>query len=222
MWTILGHPAATVALPYWPVGETPVAANSSPTAPLCDAARQIQLSLFDYQENLNYIDSYKLRDESGDGLWAVTFPAEDSVFAATEDLMGEWRDEGIDIDGILAAESDFTTYASAILAKAYSGMITSIHDEWISSVPEDFDLYQNFPNPFNESTTIQFTLPRSEKVLLKIYSLLGKELVTLIDETKERGLHTIDLNMGDFPSGIYLLMLSTGEYVKTRKLILQR
>jgi hypothetical protein len=78
MWALLGQPAASVAVPYWPVGYTPAAANGSNTAPLCDKSLQIKARLFDYSENSKYIDSYKLRDGHGGGIWAITFPAEDS------------------------------------------------------------------------------------------------------------------------------------------------
>ena len=222
MWTILGHPAATVALPYWPVGETPVASNSSPSAPLCDKAIQIQSLLFDYEENLNYIDSYKLRDESGNGLWAMTFPTEDSVFTATDALMNHWRTDGIDIDEMLTVESSFTTYASSILEIAYHGLITSIPEDIVSSSPDVLELYQNFPNPFNQSTTIQFKLPQTETMVLKIFNLLGEELVTLIDERKGQGRHTVEWDAGDLPSGIYLVRFVAGEFMETRKMILER
>ena len=68
MWTILGQPASSVALPYWPIVSTPPEADGEFTAPLCNIARQIRSTLFDFASDDEYINSYKLRDGKGAGL----------------------------------------------------------------------------------------------------------------------------------------------------------
>ena len=87
-------------------------------------------------------------------------------------------------------------------------------------IPTSFSLAQNFPNPFNPTTTIEFSLPKSEDVTLKIYNLLGEEVKTLINEYKETGNHTVQFNANNLASGIYLYRLQAGSFVETKKMIL--
>ena len=122
MWTILGQPATTIAIPYWPVGKTPVEADGEVTAPLCDAALKIKSLLFDYKER--YIDTFKLRDNKGDGLWKILFPAEDRIFAETEAKLAKWRKSGPDAEEMLATESKFAKDALATLEDAYKKLQT--------------------------------------------------------------------------------------------------
>ncbi len=85
-----------------------------------------------------------------------------------------------------------------------------------------FSLEQNFPNPFNPTTTISFSLPNTEKVVLKVYDLLGNEIVTLLDGIKEAGVYNIrfdgaELNLS---SGVYIYKLQAGVNVASKKLSL--
>lgn len=89
-------------------------------------------------------------------------------------------------------------------------------------LPTTFVLEQNYPNPFNSSTTIFFKLPKSNFVTLKLYNLMGKEIETLIREHKEAGNYQVVWNAKDLPSGMYLYRLEAGDYVETKKTILQR
>ena len=97
MWTILGQPATTIAVPYWPVGKTPTVSYRSPISSLCDLAIKLREELFEViyvsliQSNCDFIDTYKLKYENGLGLWSKTFPAEDSIFIAAENLLDKWR-----------------------------------------------------------------------------------------------------------------------------------
>jgi flagellar hook assembly protein FlgD len=91
-----------------------------------------------------------------------------------------------------------------------------------------FALAQNYPNPFNPATTIRYALPKAERVTLKIYDLLGKEVMTLIDrEQKAAGDHVIfwDGRNQDgrlVASGIYLYQLHAGNFTLTKKMALTR
>jgi photosystem II stability/assembly factor-like uncharacterized protein len=92
-------------------------------------------------------------------------------------------------------------------------------------VPQIFNLAQNFPNPFNPTTTIQYTLPHRAKVLLKIYDVLGNEIRTLIDETQSSGIKSVvwdsrDDNGKSVSSGIYFYQLKSGSNVQTKRMIL--
>lgn len=230
MWTILGQPASGIAVPYWPVGKAPKEADGPSTAPLCDIANQIRTLLFDYPDNSSYIDSYKLRDGVGGGLWTMTFPAEDSIFAVTETRLEQWRAGAISISEMLATEAELASYAFTTLQNAYSGMTTAVafHDD--QDVLTNFRLEQNYPNPFNVATTIQFYLPEPCQVTLKIYNASGQQVENLASHMYSIGNHSITWDASHRASGIYIYSLvakSTRENQKTifldaRKLILTR
>gem|GEM_PF-5709799 len=90
------------------------------------------------------------------------------------------------------------------------------------NIPGKFHLEQNFPNPFNSSTRIRFSIPKSDFVVLTIYNLLGEEIETLIEEQLQASEHEIEFSAKDLASGIYLYRLESGNFIETRKMILQR
>jgi flagellar hook assembly protein FlgD len=95
------------------------------------------------------------------------------------------------------------------------------------SAPEQFGLSQNFPNPGNPTTSIQFSLPESGHVMLKITNLMGQEVKTLVDENRQAGSYSVvwdgkDSNGVEMPSGIYIYTLHVGDKVFTRKLTLMK
>ncbi|HLF20332.1 MAG TPA: T9SS type A sorting domain-containing protein, partial [Bacteroidota bacterium] len=73
--------------------------------------------------------------------------------------------------------------------------------------PESFELFQNFPNPFNPATTISYQLSAYSKILLRIYDLLGREVATLVDEEKAAGYHREWFDASRFSSGMYVYQL---------------
>ncbi len=91
-----------------------------------------------------------------------------------------------------------------------------------NSIPTEFQLYQNFPNPFNPSTTIRYDLPKKDHVKLSIYNVLGEEVQTLINEEIPAGAHHFTFDMKNLPSGIYFYTIKTGYFNKTRKMALIR
>ena len=91
-----------------------------------------------------------------------------------------------------------------------------------SEISDNFILKQNYPNPFNESTIIQYQLPNDLHITVKIYDLLGRELVTLVDQKQNVGLHTVRWNANELASGVYICKIDTGEFSETKKLVLLR
>lgn len=98
-------------------------------------------------------------------------------------------------------------------------LVTNIYSD-DSKIPTHFSLYQNFPNPFNPVTTIRFEVPYAQKVELKLYDMLGREVKELYKEIAPAGLVAIDFNAGDLPSGVYIYRLKTENFIASRKLIL--
>ncbi len=88
------------------------------------------------------------------------------------------------------------------------------------SSPTAFALFQNYPNPFNPTTTIRYALPRSAKVVLAVYDVLGRKAMELVNETKGAGFYEVSLNASRLSSGTYFYRLQAGEYVETRKMAL--
>ncbi len=103
-----------------------------------------------------------------------------------------------------------------------SELATEVASRDQNAIPRAFALSQNFPNPFNPSTTIEFALPKSSFVTLKIFDLLGNEVATLVAEKLPAGKHQRVWEAKGLASGVYLYRLEAGEFVQTRKLILLR
>ena len=106
--------------------------------------------------------------------------------------------------------NDSTSIAESLAKKNYTDY----------SLPADYTLMQNFPNPFNPNTTITFFLPEAQHTTLKIYNVLGKEVMTAVNENLAEGYHSVDVNMSNEPSGVYLYSLSAGSFRDTKKLML--
>ena len=81
-------------------------------------------------------------------------------------------------------------------------------------------LNQNFPNPFNPSTTIQFNVPERSFVNLTVYNIIGQKVAVLADGEKEAGFYSLEFNALGLPSGIYIYRLQSSDFVQTRKMIL--
>lgn len=89
-----------------------------------------------------------------------------------------------------------------------------------TSLAADFSLKQNFPNPFNPSTKINFSIPSASNVTLKIYDEVGREVETLVNQNLNSGVYTVDWNAINHASGIYYYSISAGEFLQTKKMLL--
>ncbi|MDI6780394.1 MAG: T9SS type A sorting domain-containing protein [Bacteroidota bacterium] len=87
-------------------------------------------------------------------------------------------------------------------------MLNDIVEEF--PIAHTFRLEQNYPNPFNPATQIQYNLPLTSFVTLKVYDVMGRELVTLVSERQNPGLYSVKLDVGSFAAGIYFYRLSAG------------
>lgn len=83
-----------------------------------------------------------------------------------------------------------------------------------------FSLSQNYPNPFNPTTSIKFSIQKSGFVTLKVYDVFGKEVITLVNELKRAGEHSIDFNAVNLSSGVYFYKIEAGEFVDVKKMLL--
>ncbi len=91
-----------------------------------------------------------------------------------------------------------------------------------AQLPGAFDLSQNYPNPFNPTTNITFTLKQKEAVKLAVYDALGKQVASLLDETRNAGEYTVTFDAKGLTSGVYYYKLSTGASSLTKKMLLMK
>jgi len=108
----------------------------------------------------------------------------------------------------------------------YVPIITSIENN-NKHLTDKFILYQNYPNPFNPTTTIKYTVPfiqtshaTSQRVQLKIYDILGKEVATLVNKNQSSGEYTLTFNASKLNSGVYFYTLKAGSFFSTKKMLL--
>ncbi len=99
---------------------------------------------------------------------------------------------------------------------------TGVEDNLFAQIPKKYDLYQNFPNPFNPTTKIKFALPKADHVKIVVYNILGKKVATLLDAEKPAGYHIITFDGSRLASGIYFYQLQTKNFSKVKKFILLR
>jgi len=82
-----------------------------------------------------------------------------------------------------------------------------------------FKLFDNYPNPFNSTTTIKYNIPQSGIVTLKIFDINGKLVKTLVNGYQQKGQYVINFNASELSSGIYFYQLSTNQFTQTKKMI---
>lgn len=99
----------------------------------------------------------------------------------------------------------------------YTGVETKM-----TSKPADFKLSQNYPNPFNPTTAINYSLNKKSHVELKVYNVLGSEVATLVNETKNAGSYKISFDATNLSSGVYFYQLKAGDQTITRKMMLMK
>lgn len=121
--------------------------------------------------------------------------------------------------GLFAALPDGTVLAlppvGALIAAREVGAV-----EAASQLPQTFELSQNFPNPFNPSTTIEFALPAEADVRLEVFNVLGQEVRELVKEKLPAGKHSVSFDASRLPSGVYFYKIQAGNDVATRRMTL--
>ncbi|MFA7289883.1 MAG: CotH kinase family protein [Melioribacteraceae bacterium] len=145
-----------------------------------------------------------LEDETGSVIDDVTFP----VLAAGESY-GRVPD-GNEAFKILTVQS----------RGASNGTETSVDSD--SYLPITYSLYQNFPNPFNPSTEITFSVPESGNYTLTVFNILGQKVATLLNDYISLGIHSYKFNAFNLPSGTYFYNLRGNNFNQTKKMLLMK
>lgn len=90
------------------------------------------------------------------------------------------------------------------------------------NLPDEFSLSQNYPNPFNPATTIRFAVKQSGHTSLKVFDVIGREIMTVVNGEHAPGNYSVEFNASHLSSGIYFYQLRSGEFTSTKKMLLQK
>ena len=116
--------------------------------------------------------------------------------------------------GLMMLEPEF------VPGKVRITLSTGIDDDIATGLPKTFALNQNYPYPFNPSTVISFSVPRSSEVKIEVFNLLGQKVTTLADGTLPAGNHQVIWDASGNPSGVYFYRVRWAGGSETRKMVL--
>ncbi len=119
----------------------------------------------------------------------------------------------------VVTDANSSTYTATL---EVSGGVALPKDKNTTEATKEYktELLANYPNPFNPSTKISYSLKTEGRVSLKIYNTLGEEVIKLVDEIKPAGIYEAEFNASELPSGIYIYRMQSGEYVSSKKMLL--
>jgi hypothetical protein len=123
------------------------------------------------------------------------------------------------ISSISVSFAGDVNYSSQNATGKFTYTLTGIEKNPIA-IPTKFDLSQNYPNPFNPTTTINYQLPQDGFVTIKVFDILGKEVVTLVHENKQAGYYSSNFDANKLTSGIYFYTIRINNYIESKKMML--
>jgi hypothetical protein len=102
----------------------------------------------------------------------------------------------------------------------YGGELLSPAAEEEASRIREYELCQNYPNPFNPVTTLEFAVPIRSRVTIRLYDVTGREVMELVDEHLDPGVHRAVMDAAGLSSGVYFYRMTAGAFVESKKLVL--
>ncbi|MEO8400103.1 MAG: T9SS type A sorting domain-containing protein [Ignavibacteriaceae bacterium] len=129
----------------------------------------------------------------------------------------------VDILQFLNDKDEDQELAGADTSMNHPVMITpvvGIKEKNLNKIPTEYNLSQNFPNPFNPSTTINYSIVKGSDVNITLYNSAGKEVEVLVDSYKNAGIYSINYSNKNLSSGIYYYRIKTNNFTQTRKMVL--
>jgi len=163
-------------------------------------------------------------------LWQTTTETNNSGFEVQR-KQTEWESIGfVNGQGTTTKENSYSFVDDNLTAGKYQYRLKQIdfdgsfeYSEIVNvqvQAPSDYTLFQNFPNPFNPSTTIKYSIPAGGVVKLTVLNAIGEEIETLVNEYKSEGAHEVTFNAKNIPSGIYLYRIETDKFSSVKKMVL--
>ena len=148
----------------------------------------------------------------------------DTTIGSINDTIFEFIPDGFLHSNTTYNWTAFVTDATDTIASpdtlSFTTPVVSSIEEYSDWVPPKLSLSQNYPNPFTRTTTIPFNTLVKQRITLKVYDHLGREVLILVDEEKPAGGYKIELDASSLDEGIYLIRFQAGDFVETKKMIL--
>lgn len=182
---------------------------------------------------LNHVITVSYKDSTTPSGYSRPYVLNTSLLADTLYFLGEYEDrwEGfptLTADGkTLYFSADYhgqiTIYEThMIIDENGDSVLTGLNEGSSSVIPETFELYDPYPNPFNPSTKIVYKIKKRSKILLKVYDILGKQAAELINDYKQTGVYDLEFNNYQYNlnSGVYFVVLQADEQKSVKKILL--
>ncbi len=161
----------------------------------------------------NRVKSIIYRTTNGGGNWFFQIPDTsllpfESYIQFTDKYHGWAYSSNITPTGIHTTNGGDTTFLIGV-------------QQITNNIPKDFKLYQNYPNPFNPKTNIKYEIAKSKNVILRIYDITGKEIISLVNQKQNAGTYEVDFSGSGYSSGVYFYsLIIDGKLIDTKKMIL--
>ena len=172
-----------------------------------EVERQYRVSSSEYRdwENVGFVEGH------GSVNTPQSYSFTDTTALPSVDTVS-YRLKQVDIDGTYE-------YSKAIDVIINNSSVTGLED---GDLPTEFGLSQNYPNPFNPTTSIEYRVSSNENVSIKVYNMLGQEVMTLVNEMKSPGTYNVKMNGSQLASGVYIYQMTAGSYSSVKKFVLMK
>ena len=120
----------------------------------------------------------------------------------------------------LAAKLVESAENMAVVSSSMNKGVGEITSSAVKSLPKEFGLEQNYPNPFNPTTNIKFHIPVDEHISLRVFTTLGEEVATIVNEARVAGTYTEKFDASRLASGVYIYRLTAGNFTQSKKFLL--
>lgn len=162
-------------------------------------------------------------DANGEVVWRKTYPIDERLKTLFGNDIKETSDGGCVLTGYVIYNDIVPNEEYIVLMKVDSnGDLTAVEDNPNTPIISRFGLFTNYPNPFNPTTTINYTLPESGIVQVKIFDVLGRELKILVDEYSASGLHSVKWDGSNYSSGVYFCSIIFNGKTLNNKMLLMK
>jgi hypothetical protein len=165
----------------------------------------------------------ELQRRRGSESWTTVYTGTDRVWSDSSSYYNPAGTEPIYFRvRVRDSQDKWSIWSESFDTKMINHIITSTEELAINeNAPlSGFELSQNFPNPFNPSTIIQYGIKERSSVELRLYDILGAQVVVLVNEEQEAGYYKVNFNAGSLASGIYFYRIQAGDFIQTKKMIL--
>ncbi len=123
-----------------------------------------------------------------------------------------YRVRAVDKTNHISLPSNVVTIENAVIKKKSNA----------ASNVDKYELNNAYPNPFNPTTKISYSIKEEGLVILKVYDILGKEIATLVNENKPAGIYEVEFNASALPSGMYIYKIQSGSFTDVKKMLLTK